>query len=470
MTSTPLSLRRAMLALLGCAAVNCALAAAPIAPVRDVVQTLYGVTVHDPYRYFENLKDPEVQAWLKGQGDYARQTLDHINVRDALEKRITELSAATGDKLTDLVRMPGERIYYLKRGSTEKQFKLVLRVGLHGAEKILVDPEIESARTGVPHAINYFVPSWDGKHVAYGMSAGGSEDASLYILNLVTGKLVGQPIARVHESLVSWLPDSQSLTFNQLKALKDSDPDTETYLDSRVLWLKLGQSEARAKPVFGPRITRDLGLARLDVGAITFTPGSPWMVARTTDTTVPEGFLFVARVSDLKHPHIRWKKISTSADKIVDIQLQGDTLYYRTHQDAPRYKVMKLDLRHPQLARAQEVATAPADGVLEAFVLTHHAVMAEVREGTDIGVRRYAEHDTAGQAIALPYAGAANLHEDPAHVYDDLLYSLSGWTQLPLEFQLRGDTSVDTGIRAKTALPAMSEVEVAQVKVPSYDG
>jgi prolyl oligopeptidase len=438
--------------------------------VRDVVQTLHGVTVHDPYRYFENIKDPEVQAWLKGQGDYARQTLDHINIRDALEKRITELSAATGDKLTDLVRMPGERIYYLKRGSTEKQFKLVLRVGLQGAEKILVDPEIETARTGVPHAINYFVPSWDGKHVAYGMSAGGSEDASLYILNLVTGKLVGQPIARVHESLVNWLPDSQSLTFNQLKALKAGDADTETYLDSRVLWLKLGQNEARAKPVFGPRITRDLGLARLDVGAITFTPGSPWMVARTTDTTVPEGLLFVARVSDLKHPHIRWKKISSAADKIVGIQLQGDTLYYRTHQDAPRYKVMKLDLRHPQLARAQKVATAPTDGVLEDFVLTRNAVMAAVREGTAIGVRRYTEHDTAGQAITLPYVGAANLHEDPAHVYDDLLYSLSGWTELPTEFQLRGNTSVDTAIRTKATLPAMAEMEVAQVKVPSYDG
>lgn len=40
-------------------------AAAPVAPVRDVEQTLHGVTVHDPYRYFENLKDPEVQTWLR---------------------------------------------------------------------------------------------------------------------------------------------------------------------------------------------------------------------------------------------------------------------------------------------------------------------------------------------------------------------------------------------------------------------
>ncbi len=469
---TPLhsTLCRFALALLACTAACPALAAPPVAAVRDVVQTLHGVTVHDPYRYFENLKDPEVQAWLKGQGEHARQTLDRIDGRDQMEQRIAELSAASGDKLSDLVRMPGERIYYLKRGSQQKQYKLMLRVGLHGAEKVLVDPELEAARTGVPHAINYFVPSWDGRHVAYGMSAGGSEDTSLYILNVASGKRVGQPMARVHDSLVNWLPDSRSLTFNQLKALKEGESDTETYLDSRVLWLKLGQGEAQAKPVFGPQVTRDLGLARLDVGSIRFTPGSPWMLARTTDTTVPEGFLFVAPVSDLSQPRIHWKKISTLADKIVDIELRGNALYYRTHQNAPRYKVMKLDLRHPDLARAQEVAIAPADGVLEGFVLTRNAVMAAVREGTSIGIRRYTDGDTTGQAIALPYAGAAELHEDPAHGYDDMLYTLAGWTRLPLEFQLRGNVSVDTGLRAKVTMPALPEIEVEQVNVPSHDG
>ncbi|MEI8327447.1 MAG: hypothetical protein WCH44_19190, partial [Betaproteobacteria bacterium] len=133
-------LRRATIALLSCSVAFTTMAAAPVAAVRDLVQTLHGVTVHDPYRYFENLKDPEVQAWLKGQGEYARQALDRIEGRDALEQRIAAISGASGDKLSGIVRMPGERIYYLKRGSGEKQFKLVLRVGLHGGERVLADP------------------------------------------------------------------------------------------------------------------------------------------------------------------------------------------------------------------------------------------------------------------------------------------------------------------------------------------
>ncbi len=241
-----MSRRQAALALVAGSLGARTAAASPVAlpaPVRDVVETLHGVTVHDPYRYLENTSDPQVQAWLKAQGAQARDTLDRISGHAQLQRRITEISAAGGDVVYGVVRMPGDRTFYMKRGRHERQFKLVMRSGAGGRERVLVDPELAAARTGVAHAINYFVPSWDGEHVAYGMSAGGSEEASLYILNVRSGQLVGAPIARVHESHVSWLPDSRSLTYNQLKPLTAEDPETEMYLDSRVMWLHLGDEE-----------------------------------------------------------------------------------------------------------------------------------------------------------------------------------------------------------------------------------
>ncbi len=50
----------------------------PVAPVRPVTDDYHGVKVVDPYRYMENLKDPEVQAWIKAQNDYARAVLGRI--------------------------------------------------------------------------------------------------------------------------------------------------------------------------------------------------------------------------------------------------------------------------------------------------------------------------------------------------------------------------------------------------------
>ncbi len=442
----------------------------PIAPVRDVTQVLHGVTVHDPYRYMENVKDPEVQSWLRAQGEVTRQTLDRIDLRERLHKRIEEFSTATGDSINSVVRMPLDRVYFLKRPQGEKQYKLMMRVGLGGADKVLVDPELDTRRTGVPHAVNYFAPSWDGKYVAYGMSAGGSEDASLYILHIASGRTVGTPIARVHENLVSWLPDSKSLTYNQLQELKPGQAQTETYMDSRVMWLKVGEPASKAVAVFGPTVTKNLGLARLDVGKIIFSLGSRWMVARTSDTTLPEGFLFVAKVADLGKIDLVWNKIAAYADKITEVALRADDLYLMTYINAPRNQVLKLNLHKPQLALARVVATPPRDGVLEEFSLSRDALVASIREGTSIGVRHYAPGDTVGQAIGLPFAGAARVHTDAAYAYSSILYSLSGWTQLPRTFIFNGKDSLDSGLRANVTQPGVPDIEITEVKAPSHDG
>jgi prolyl oligopeptidase len=366
--------------------------------------------------------------------------------------------------------MPGDNYFYLKRGKTERQFKLMTRHRLHGAEKLLVDPDRQAKRTGVPHAINYFMPSWDGRYVAYGMSAGGSEDASLYVLDVRTARHVGTPVPRVQEAGAHWLPDSRSLTFTQLKALQPGDPESDFYKDSQVLWLRLQGHTSITLPVFGMRATPTLGLERLDVAELIFTPGSPWMIARTSDTTVPEGKLFVAPLAQLGHANVAWRQISQASDKITAVQLKGHQLYLRTHAGAPRSKVLALDLRAAMLARAEEVVSEPKDGVLEGFHVTRTGIVTEVREGTSIALRRHAAGDKVGQRIELPFAGAASVFDEPAHSTDEVLYTLAGWADLPRIYLLRGTRSVDAGLKINAALPTLPALQVSEVKVPSHDG
>ncbi len=141
--------------------ISAAFAAAipPAAPSQPVSEMLHGVNVADPYRNLENVKSTATQAWLKAQGDYAAEQLGLIDGREAMTRRVEALAKAAGDSVREVTRMPGERIYYLKRKVGESQLKLVMRVGMKGAERVLVDPELMTKATGVPHAINYFVPS-----------------------------------------------------------------------------------------------------------------------------------------------------------------------------------------------------------------------------------------------------------------------------------------------------------------------
>ena len=441
-----------------------------VAPVREVSETMHGVVVKDPYRYLEQVRTPEVQAWYQAQGDYTRATLDQIAMRDGLERRITDLTSASGDAIGSISRMPGDKILYLKRPKGERQFKLAMRIGLQGAERILVDPEVDAKRTGVPHAINYFRPSWDGKYVAYGLSAGGSENASLHILDVASATDLGQTFPRVQQSQVNWTPDSRSLTFNQLKAPTPGESDTEKYMDSRVMWHTVGNEPQKAQAVFGPTVTPQLGLARLDVASITFTPDSPWMIARTTDTTLPEGLLFVAPFADLGKSNIRWTRISGYEDKITEIELHGNDLYFMTHANAPRKHILKLDLRSPQLQRAVEVVPSPVDGVLQSFSLSRNALVVSIRQGTEIVLRRYTPAKPQGEAIPLPFNGAASVVNDAARAYTDVMYTLSGWTQMPLTYVNNGKDSVDSGLRVNPVLPGLPDMEVLNVEVPSHDG
>ncbi len=452
-------------------AVALAQSAPPVATVRDQVDTWHGVAVHDPYRYMENLADPEVQTWIRAQGDWSRGVLDRIEGRAQLQARLTELDQGLGDRRFEITRGAGAQLFYLMRGRNDRQVKLAMRERLDGLERILVDPDVQAQRTGIPHAINYFVPSWDGRYVAYGLSAGGSEDASLYVLDVRTGEQVGQPVPRVPEGAVSWLPDGRSLAYNQLRQLAAQDAASETYLDSAVMLLRVGDAPDQARPVFGPAINRDLGLQRLDNGRLLFAPGSPWVVAATNDTTQPEGFVFVARVTELAAGGlVPWRRIASFDDHLVEIELRRNDLYYRTKVEAPRFRVMKLDLRHPELRNARVVAMPPPDGMLEGFSVGRDRVLAQVRQGATIGLRSHAAGDSAGQAVALPYPGAARIADDPAHAHSDFIVSLAGWTQPGRSYLLQGGRAQPLKQFETAAPPGLPDVVVKDVLVPSHDG
>jgi prolyl oligopeptidase len=453
-----------------------AAAVPPAAPSEPVNQTYHGVVVPDPYRNLEDIKNPATAKWLNAQGAYAAEVLSGIPGRDAMTQRVQALSRESGDAVRRVMRMPGERIYYLKRRVGDNQFKLLMRTGLSGAEQVLVDPDVLTKATGVPHAINYFMPSWDGKTLAYGMSAGGSEAASLYLLDVASGKQLGAPIPRVHERQIHWSPNSQQLSYNQVRQLPVGAPASETFLDTTVFVLTLGKPASEAKAIFGPLTSTALKLARLDVGEVMFDAQGQYMLARTTDTTVPEGGLFVAPVSALKDAVIAWRQIASAADKITDVQMRGDTLYLRTYAGAPRGRVLALPLQDLVLAKATEVVAEPEEGVLQRFALGADAVFVEVKKGFSTRVLRHGLDEKSGTTkrgvdVAPALAGSSFIVNEPAHGAREAWVYSSSWTDVPRILAARSDGSTqDTGLLASKRPASDLELEVSEVMVPSHDG
>jgi len=147
----------------------------------SIIDEYFGTKLTDPYyRYLEDLKNPEVAEWFKGQNPYTRSVLAKISRRDALLARIRELDQSTPARLSYVGIIPGGRYFYIKMLPREPVGKLYLRDGLDGKERLLLDPAKYPAPEGSHNAINYVSPSTDGKLVAVGVSPGGSEDSVIH--------------------------------------------------------------------------------------------------------------------------------------------------------------------------------------------------------------------------------------------------------------------------------------------------
>ena len=121
----------------------------------DAADTYFGKTYKDPYRWLENLKDKDVEAWFKAQADLTDGLLAKIPARDALAKEWMELDKLKPATYSSIAYENG-RVFYKKTLGGENVGKLYFRQGWNGTEKLLFDPATYKA--GVTTTIESAAP------------------------------------------------------------------------------------------------------------------------------------------------------------------------------------------------------------------------------------------------------------------------------------------------------------------------
>ena len=318
MSSRP-TIRLSQAALFLCsasAAFAIAQTAPPAAPVRDVVETHFGVEVHDPYRYMDDAKNPEVAAWMKAQADYAREVLDRVPQRAKLLSEVETYGDAAAAR-TYNVQVNNDHIYYYKRLASENLPKLYVRKGVGGTERLLVDPEAIKGPEGKHYAIDWFAPSLDNKYVAYGLSLGGSEQSVLHVKEVATGKETGDLIDRANFGPPGWTSDHR-LLYNRLQKLAPGAPPTEKYVDSRVYLHTLGSDPEKDVAVLGPGVTPGISIDRAAISLAGTVPGSRHAVGLVINGVQREITLYTATLRSIGAGKPEWKKVVDPSDEVTD--------------------------------------------------------------------------------------------------------------------------------------------------------
>ena len=439
----------------------------PPTPVRVVIDTLFDTTLVDPYRWMENLQDTAVVQWLHAQSDYTRRLLDAIPGRDALAARVHALSNA-GSSVSG-VQFGGARIFYLKRNPGEDQQKLYLRDSLGAAERLLVDPEKLRTPGGPPWALNYFTPSWDGRYVAYGVSPGGSESAILRVLDLTTGHTLPDSLDRAEFGSVAWRPDGRSFFFNRLQKLTPGAPVAAKYKNSRAYLHVLGRADSLDVPVLGIGVSPRVKVGEDDFPIVVTVPGSPWAVGVIGHGVLNEITAYVAPLAQVSSGAAIWRPLVDVPDSVTAFDVRGDDVWLLTHDGAPRFKVIRTNLRRPDVAHAA-VVVPQSEAVVRAIGAAKDALYVQTLDGGLGRVWRLAYGARAAAPVRLPFDGSVGGLVTTQRRAGTIL-AMASWTHSTLWYRFDPATGRLTDTKLKEPSTAdFSAIASEEVRVPSWDG
>jgi prolyl oligopeptidase len=360
----------------------------PATAVKPVTDAYFGVSVQDPYRWLENAADPQVQAWSQAQNAHARAYLDAVPARAALKRRLTSLITAASPRFFSL-RASGDRLFALYDDPHFQQPQLVV-MGTDAdpaRRRVVLDP---NALDSAGHtAIDWYVPSHDGRLVAVSMSKNGSEDGSLQVFEVATGKSLGQPIPRVQYPTaggsLAWAADNRSFWYTRYPGTERPEADRHFFM--QVYFHHLGEDWTGDRLVLGTadgvprtgeilldnRHAPDRVLASVELGD--GGQWSHWLIA-----------------ADGKKVHL-----DRFDDKVVAATLAPDGgLVLVSTSGAPRGKVLRLPPGMTDLARAttlvpegkDAIVIRDSDGAL-APTLTATAMLINTIDGGPNHVRIY---------------------------------------------------------------------------------
>ena len=213
-----------------------------IEPIKD---TLFGVEVADPYRWLEDVKSPDVQAWMKVQDEMTRAELGKFAGRDALEARLKQLLYVDA---TNLPTRHGKRYFYSRNHADREKAIYYWREGLDGKEQVLLDPNRMSTDGSV--SIGFVKPSWDGKRVAYSIKRNNSDESTLKVLDLDTGK-ESDEIDGAKYADPQWTPKNDGFYYAYLPPLQSGMAVADRPGTTEIRFHKLG-TDAKSDALIHP--------------------------------------------------------------------------------------------------------------------------------------------------------------------------------------------------------------------------
>jgi prolyl oligopeptidase len=298
----------------------------------DTVDTYFDTPINDPFRWLEDDRSPETEAWVKEQNKVTYGYLDNIPFRADLKKRLEKLW--NYEKLGSPYK-EGDFTYFSKNDGLQNQSVIYRKKGDEGTAETFLDPNTFSKDGTTSLAGLSF--SKDGSMAAYSISEGGSDWRKVIVLNAVTNEIMEDTLIDVKFSGVSW-KGNDGFYYSSYDKPKGSELSAKTD-QHKLYYHKLGTAQKNDELIYG-------GIAaekhRYVGGGV--TEDGRYLIVSMSNSTSGNKLL----IRDLTDPNALFVTIldDTSTDSNV-IDNVGSKLFIMTNKNAPNQKVVTVDAANP---------------------------------------------------------------------------------------------------------------------------
>jgi prolyl oligopeptidase len=438
----------------GSSASTSAAAGPPKVKVGDVVDTLHGHKIPDPYRWLEDANSADSQEYVRQEMAYTRSILDPLPGRDAIHERLSQL-LSIGTMGTPQVA--GPYFLYTRREGNQNQPVLLVREGLHGTDRPLVDANKMSADGTV--ALDWWFPSDDGKYVAYGTSASGSENSTLHVIETANGNLLPDTIGQARIAQVTWKKDNSGFYYGRNPKKNDVPEGDEVYY-LHIFYHALGSDPAKDPLIWGEgRKKEEILVSQLP------DDDDRWLLLTAYEGSAGKNELFLR---DLKAgtPPV---ELTSGKDFHYTGEIFRGKIYITTNEDAAHFHLFAVDAANPARANWKEIIPA-SDAILQGIGIVDGKILAQYERNATSQLKLYDLDGKALGDIELPGLGSV---EGLGGRWDrkETFFGFQSFTVPPSVYQVEL-TSRKTSLWDKVSTPGIdpSQYESRQYWYTSKDG
>jgi prolyl oligopeptidase len=326
----------------------------------DVVEDYHGTPVADPYRWLEDDMSEETAEWVKAQNEVTFSYLERIPFRDQLRERMTEI--------WNFPRMgapekQGDLYFYSYNSGLQNQDIVYMKRGLESNGEIFLDPNTFSDDGTV--ALSAFSVSNDSKYAAYGISKGGSDWKELFVREIGSGKNLDDHLKWIKFSGISWL--GNGFFYSRFDEPAEGNELKGENKNSKVFYHRVGMPQSGDLLIYKDDAHPDRSYS------LQVTEDEEYMFLYVTESTSGNALAFRnAGTGDV--PFI-WLDQDFDNDYQV-IGGKGAVVYVLTNLDAPRYKLVRIDLNNPEKENWTDVIREHEKNVLSSATLAGGRIIA----------------------------------------------------------------------------------------------